>query len=136
MDNRNPINLRVVSVVIILLGLAMLVYWGMYAIQGMPTAGIPILSELINAGLAFVSGIGLLCRRKWGIPTTLFTAGMWAYGVLGGIQLVIEHGLDFSSPFGAITDAVLFPLILIFAVYTVTIAWKNREVFNHEYQGK
>ena len=49
--------------------------------------------------------------------------------MLRGIQLVFEHGLDFSSPFGAITDAVLFPLILIFAVTMAVVVWRNRECF-------
>ena len=129
MDKKIPINLRVVSFVVILLGLAMLIYWGMFVLQDMPIAGIPVLSELVNAALALVSGIGLLRLRKWSIPISLFTAGMWAYGVLGGIQLVLENGLDFTSPFGAFTDAVLFPLILIFAVYLASIVWRNRAAF-------
>ncbi len=67
--------------------------------------------------------------RRWSISTSLFTAGMWAYAVLGGIQLVLEEGLDFTSPFGASTDAVLFPLVLIFAVYLSLVVWRNRESF-------
>lgn len=63
------------------------------------------------------------------IVTLVLVAGLWAYGLLGGINLVIEHGLDFTSPFGAITDAVLFPLILIFAVYMAVVVWRNRERF-------
>jgi hypothetical protein len=119
----------VVSAIVIFLGFAMLIYWGMFVLQGMPITGIPVLSELINAVLALVSGIGLLRLRKWSIPTSLFTAGMWTYGVLGGVQLVLEHGLDFTSPFGAITDAILFPMILIFAVYFAFVVWMNKEAF-------
>jgi hypothetical protein len=62
-------------------------------------AGVPILTELVNAALALVSGLGLLHLRMWSIPTSLITAGMWAYSVIGGISLVMEHGLDFSSPY-------------------------------------
>jgi len=79
--------------------------------------------------MALLSGIGLLRNRKWSIATSLFTAGMWAYGVLGGVQLVLENGLDFSSPFGAITDAVLFPLVLVFSVVLAFIVWRNRAQF-------
>ncbi len=122
-------QIRIVGIVVLLLGLAMLLYWGMFVAQGMPVAGIPILSELVNAALALVSGIGLLRLRKWSIPTSLFTAGMWGYGLLGGINLVLEHGLDFSSPFGALTDAVLFRLILAFAVYMAVVVWRSRELF-------
>jgi hypothetical protein len=127
MNNRIPLSLRIVSVIVLILGIAMLVYWGMYVIQGMPVEGIPILSELVNAAVALVSGIGLLRLRKWSIPTTLYTAGMWAYGVIGGISMVLEHGLDFSSPFGAITDAILFPMIFIFTVFLAFVVWRNRE---------
>ena len=127
--DRTLFQIKAIAVVILLLGIAMLVYWGMFMIQGMPISGIPVLSELVNAVLALTSGIGLLCRDKWSVPVSLLTAGMWFYGVLGGIQLVLEKGLDFSSPFGAFTDAVLFPLILIFAVYMAIIVWRNRELF-------
>ena len=127
--DRTLFQIKAIAVVILLLGLAMLVYWGMFVIQGMPISGIPVLSELVNAVLALTSGIGLLRRDKWSVPVSLLTAGMWFYGVLGGIQLVLEKGLDFSSPFGAFTDAVLFPLILIFAVYMAIIVWRNRELF-------
>jgi hypothetical protein len=94
-------QIKVLAIIILLLGLTMLVYWWMYGLQGLPLAGIPVLSELVNAALVLVSGIGLLRLRKWNTPFSLFTAGMWAYGVLGSIQLVLEHGLDFASPFGA-----------------------------------
>jgi hypothetical protein len=127
--DRTLFQIKAIAVVILLLGLAMLVYWGMFVIQGMPISGIPVLSELVNAMLALTSGIGLLRRDKWSVPVSLLTAGMWFYGVLGGIQLVLEKGLDFSSPFGAFTDAVLFPLILIFAVYMAVVVWRNQAVF-------
>lgn len=130
MNNKIPISLRITSIIVLVLGIAMLVYWGMFIIQGKPIAGIPVFSELVNAALALISGIGLLRLREWSIPTSLFTAGMWAYGVLGGISLVLENGLDFSSPFGALTDAVLFPLILVFAIYLSNEVWRNRGLFD------
>jgi hypothetical protein len=129
MERNLPVRLKVVAVVTLVFGVAMLVYWGLFVAQEMSLAGIPVLSELVNAALALVGGVGLLRRRRWSVPVSLFVAGMWAYGLLGGINLVIEHGLDFTSPFGAITDAVLFPLILIFAVYMAVVVWRNRERF-------
>jgi hypothetical protein len=122
-------RIKAVAIVVLLLGGAMLVYWGMFLLQGMPVAGIPILSELANALLAVISGIGLLLRRKWSVPSSLFLAGMWTYGVLGGINLVLENGLDFSSPFGAVTDAVLFPLVLVFGIYAAGVVWRERRSF-------
>ena len=129
MDTKVPFQIKVIAIIVLLMGVAMLFYWGMFLLKGMSTVGIPVLSEFVNAGLAFISGIGLLRRRKWSIPTSLFNAGMWAYGVLGGINLVLEKGLDFSSPFGAITDAVLFPLILVFSIFFASIVWRNRTAF-------
>ena len=123
-------QIKVVAIIVLLLGVAMLLYWGMFILQGMPTTGIPILSELVNAILALISGIGLLRLRRWSIPTSLYTAGMWAYGTLGGITLVLENGLDFSSPFGAITDAILFPLIFVFTVFLAFVVWRNRGLFH------
>jgi hypothetical protein len=64
MQRQVPVSLRVIAVIVLVLGLAMLVYWGMYVIQGLPLTGIPILSELINAGLALISGVGLLRLRS------------------------------------------------------------------------
>jgi len=79
LGNQANTQIKVVAVIVLLLGIAMLVYWGMFVAQGMPVAGIPVLSELVNAALALISGIGLLRLRKWSIPTSLFTAGMWAF---------------------------------------------------------
>ena len=130
MKDKLPTQIKIAAFVILLLGIAMLVYWGMYVFQGMPVAGIPVLSEMINAALGLTSGVGLLRRQKWSVPASIFTAGMWAYGVLGGINLVLEKGLDFSSPFGAAADAILFPLILVFAVYLAIVVWRNRDIYD------
>ena len=72
--DRTLFQIKAIAVVILLLGLAMMVYWGMYIFQRMPAAGIPILSEMVNAVLALVSGIGLLRLRKWSVPFSLLTA--------------------------------------------------------------
>lgn len=128
-DHRAHTQIKVVALIVLLLGIAMLAYWGMFVVQGMPIAGIPVLSELVNAALALISGIGLVRLRRWSIPTSLFTAEMGGYGLLGGINRVLEHGLDFSSPFGAITDAVLFPLILVVAVFMAVVVWRRRDLF-------
>jgi hypothetical protein len=49
MTKRGSTHIRFLGVVVLLLAIAMLVYWGMFLAQGMPVAGIPILSELVNA---------------------------------------------------------------------------------------
>jgi hypothetical protein len=50
--------------------------------------------------------------------------------VIGGINRVLENGLDFTSLFGAVTDAVIFPLVLIFALYTAVMIWNNWDLFD------
>ena len=67
--------------------------------------------------------------KSWSVATSLVLAGMWAYRVIGGIQLVFDHGLDFTSPFGALTDALLFPLVPIFASYMATYLLRHRGLF-------
>jgi hypothetical protein len=124
-----PLSLRIVGMVVFILGLVMVVYWAMFLAQGMPVGDIPVLSEAVTAVLALVAGVGLLLRKAWAVPCTLVLAGMWAYGVIGGIALVLRHGLAFDSPFGARVDALLFPLILLFAVYLAVLVWRQRTWF-------
>jgi hypothetical protein len=95
----------------------------------MPLEGVPVASELVTAALALVTGYGLIRVRKWALPLGLILSGMWCYGVIAGINLVILHGLDFSSPFGAISDAILFPLVLAFSLFMATFLWRNRKWF-------
>jgi hypothetical protein len=129
MNINPPVRLRVIAIVVLLLGLAMVVYWTMYLVQRLPIGTIPVLSESAAAILAFVTGIGLLLRKTWAVPCSLVLAGLWAYGVIGGIQVVLQFGLDFNSPFGAISDAILFPLILLFAIYMAITIWTKRKWF-------
>jgi hypothetical protein len=95
----------------------------MFLVKKIPLGDIPVLSESIAALPALTTGWGLLYRKRWSVPCCLVLAGMWAYGVIGGIALVMEPGLSFDSPFGSNTDAIIFPLILLFAI------WSNREQF-------
>jgi hypothetical protein len=125
---KRPWSLAVIAGVVFLLGGAMVVYWTLWLVQGTPLEGIPVLSELLTAALALVTAVGLLGRRRWSLPLALVLAGMWSYGVIAGIAVVLQHGLDFSSPFGAITDAVLFPLVLVFALYMAVYVWRHREL--------
>jgi hypothetical protein len=55
-------------------------------------------------------------------------AGMWGY-IVTGIGIVLRHGTNFDSPFGAVTDIILFPLILLFAIYMASVVWQKREWF-------
>jgi hypothetical protein len=128
---QRPKQLIFITIMVALFGIAMFVYWGMFIIQQIPILGIPILSESITACLAIVTAIGIMRMKSWSVPFSLVLSGLWGYGVIAGIQLVLENGLDFSSPFGALTDAILFPLILIYAVYMAFYMWCNRSLFEH-----
>lgn len=128
---QRPTQLIFITILVFLFGTAMFVYWILYVVRGMPLEGVPILSELINAALALITAIGLLRMRRWSAPFSMVLSGMWCYGVIGGINLVLEKGIDFSSPFGALTDTMLFPLVLAFALYMATYIWRHRELFNN-----
>jgi len=116
---------------VLIIGLAMAAYWILYIIRQMPLGDIPILSETITALLALTTGYNLLRRKRRAVPFCLVLSGMWVYGVIGGIALVLQHGLSFESPFGAVTDAILFPLILLFAIWMAVVVWKNRDQFGY-----
>jgi hypothetical protein len=119
----------IIGLLVLILGLAMVLYWALYIFRQMPIGDIPILSESITALLSLATGYGLLRRKHWAVPCCLILSGMWAYGVIGGIALVMKHGLSFDSPFGSITDAIMFPLILLFAIWMAVTIWSNREQF-------
>jgi hypothetical protein len=124
-----PKQLTIITILVAIFGVAMFVYWGLFILQGIPIGGIPVLAEMVTACLAIITAIGLIRMKSWSIPCTLMLAGLWGYGVISGIQLVIENGLDFTSPFGALTDAILFPLILVFSIYMAITIWRNRREF-------
>ena len=119
----------VIGVLVLLLGISMVVYWVMYIVRQMPMDGVPVLSESVTALLALVTGFGVMRRKPWVVPFTLVLCGMWAYGVIAGIALVLKQGLSFDSPFGAATDALLFPLVLLFALWVAATTWMNRAQF-------
>jgi hypothetical protein len=49
--------------------------------------------------------------------------------MIAGIGIILRYGINFDSPFGAITDIILFPLILLFAIYMAAVVWQKREWF-------
>jgi hypothetical protein len=127
--NPRPKHILIVSVVIFIFGLMMLAYWLAYIVRGMPLEGIPLASELGNAVLALITAYGLFRMKRWSYPAGFVLAGMWIYGVLGGINLVLMKGLDFSSPVGARADAILFVLVLAFSIYLIARLWRDRRLF-------
>jgi hypothetical protein len=126
---QRPRQLLFISVAVFVFGLMMIAYWSAYVVQGMPLEGIPLASELGNATVALVAACGLFRMKRWGYSAGLVLAGMWIYGVVGGIQLVMTKGLDFSSPMGALTDAIMFVLVLAFSIYVVAYLWRKQELF-------
>ena len=126
---QKPKNIIALSVVVFIFGIMMVGYWISYLAKGLPLEGIPIASELINAALALVTAYGLFRMRPWSLATGLVLSGMWIYGVVQGINLVIEKGLAFSSPIGAFTDAVIFVIVFIFALFMIIFLWRKRVHF-------
>jgi len=129
LEAKSSWKLAVITGIVFLLGTAMVVSWTLWLLRGMSLEGVPVLSELFTAALALVTAVGLLRRRRWSLPLALVLAGMWIYGVVAGIAVVLQHGLDFTSPFGALTDTVLFPLVLAFALSMAVYLWRNRALF-------
>ncbi len=131
---KKPKHLVIISAVVFLLGLAMIVYWTKYILDGLPLTGIPLLPEGTAAVLALVTGVGLFLRQRWALPAGFVLAGFWLYGCFGGINLVlyeltVNRSLGFQSPIGALTDAVLFFLITAFAVFLTGYLWRTRRLF-------
>jgi len=129
LTTHRPKQILFISIMVALFGLAMIAYWIAFIAQGIPLDGIPLASELVNAILALIAAWGLFGMKRWSYALGLIVAGMWIYGLLGGISMVLSDGLDFTSPIGALTDAILFVLVLIFAVYMAIGLWRNRDLF-------
>lgn len=128
-QKRRPRALTAVAIVCLGFGLSMFGYWTLYFARGMPAVGIPIGSELINACVAVAAAIGMLKLRRWGYALGLLAAGMWIYGLTGGIGMVLEKGLAFESPIGALSDAILFVVVLAFAITMAGYLYRKRELF-------
>jgi len=121
-------GITIISVIIFIFGLLMIGYWTSYILQRLPLIGIPLGSELIAAVLAITTAIGLFRMKPWSLATGLILCGLWIYGVVGGINLVIENGLNFESPVGATTDTILFVIVLIFSIFVAVFLWRKHPV--------
>jgi len=114
---------------VFIFGLMMWAYWIKYLLDDLPLKGVPLLPELVNATLALVTAYGLFRKRRWSLPAGFVLGGMWIYGVSGGLNLVLVEGLSFKSPIGAVSDAVIFVVVLIFSMGLISYLWKNRRLF-------
>jgi hypothetical protein len=137
MNKSKPKSIIIISIIIFLLGLIMFGYWTKYIIDGMPLKSVPIASEGIAAILSLVTGIGLFQMRKWAFVTGILVSGFWMYGCIGGINLVlydlvVHKQLNFQSPLGAWTDAILFIVITAWAVFLVIYLWKMRKIILYD----
>jgi hypothetical protein len=135
MTAAKPKSIIVVSLTVFILGLTMFGYWTKYILDGMPLENIPIIPEGIAAVLALLTGIGLFRLRQWSLASGLILCGLWIYGCVGGINLVFYHlivagRLNFQSPVGAWTDAILFFLISAWSVFLAVYLWKMRRHFS------
>ncbi len=134
MKYTKPKSIIVFSIIIFFLGVMMFGYWTKYIIDGMPLKTIPIASEGVAAILALITGIGLFKMRKWAFATGILVSGFWMYGCIGGINmvlydLIVHKQLNYQSPVGEWTDAVLFIVITIWAAIVVIYLWRMRKIF-------
>ena len=132
MGKNRPIHLTVISVIIFIIGLMMIFYWTKYIINQMPLKDIPIASETIAAILSLATGIGLFLMKQWSFITGILLSGFWMYGCISGINIVIYDlivykQLQFKSPIGALTDAILFFIITMYSIFIVIYLWNIRK---------
>jgi len=129
-----PRNILVISSIMIVLGLMTLGYWTLYLTKGLPLDDIPLAAEGINAVLAIITGIGLLKRKKWAFATGILVSGFWLYGTIGGLNIflydiMVHQKLNYQSPIGGWTDAILFVITAIWAIILFVTLWRNRKSF-------
>lgn len=124
-----PKGIWVISAIILILGLAMMGYWIAYVKQGMSLEGVPLASEILTALTALVAAYGLYRMKRWGYVASLLVAGMWVYAGVSGIGLVATKGLEFSSPIGAMSDLVVFILLLFFCCFLIGYLWRREDLF-------
>lgn len=125
-------SLIIFSVIIFVLGLTMFAYWTKYILDGMTLKNIPIASEGIAAVLALITGIGLYKEKSWSLFTGLSLSGLWIYGCVTGINmvvydLIVSKKLNYESPIGSLTDAIIFIFVTAFAIILIFYLWKIRK---------
>jgi len=131
MNKSKSKSLIMFSVIIFVLGVTMFAYWSKCIMDGMTLKAIPIASEGIAAILAIITGIGLYRKKSWSLFTGLTLSGLWIYGCVGGINmvvydLIVSNKLNYESPIGPLTDAIIFILVTAFAVILIFYLWKIR----------
>jgi hypothetical protein len=109
----------------------MFTYWTKYILDGMPLKNVPLIPEGMAAVLALVTACGLFRMKPWSLMTGLVLCGLWLYGCVGGINLVMYDllaagRLEYESPVGAWTDAVLFLLITAWTFFLGFFLWRMR----------
>ena len=110
----------------------MIAYWTKYLIDGMPLRNVPLIPEGLASFLAAATGIGLLRMRPWALVTGMVLGGFWMYGCIGGVNmvvydLIVHKQLQYQSPIGPLTDALLFIAVTCWAAFMVASIWRNRE---------
>jgi hypothetical protein len=128
-----PKSIILFSSIIFLFGLMMFGYCVKYIIDGLTLENVPIASEGIAAILALITGIGLFRMHSWSFATGMVLCGFWIYGCVGGINLVVynlvvHNKLNFESPVGAWTDAILFLVVTGFALVLIFYLWRMRNI--------
>jgi hypothetical protein len=111
-----PLNIIVISVIMIFAGLATDFFWIARLIGKAfpPTMSVPIkiynafaLPDLILSLFLYIGAYGLLTTKKYGYTFTLVAMGMWLFDSLLVLRITGSQRLDIIIP------------VLIFSLYTV-----------------
>lgn len=108
----------VVGVVLILIGVAIIGYWVLYALRGNMPDGLWTVvnnqyiayhqaAEVIMALLAVAGGFGLLSGRGWGMATSLAALGALLYTSVNSLANSVRNEPSFTPIFLAVLGVVL-----------------------------
>lgn len=116
---------RVVAVYSALVGILMLIVWGVFWANGMIfdltsrpwEVAMHLTAEFITAGLLIVSGIGLWFEARWAMRINVFASGMLVYSLIETPGRYLQNN--------AMGFVVLFVIVFLITVL-VSPAFKLR----------
>ncbi len=130
-NNKAPIFLRVLAVILFLFGLfaflGSLFLWGEGFILSFPRGvdyTFPVTDILVNAPASLIAAVGLWSARRYGFAAAYFAAGFYIYGSVEIFVRVFQGSLPLAAE-------ILAPQILavLVAVTLIVYLWKKQELF-------
>ncbi len=130
-DNRTPVFIRVMAVILFLFGLfaffGSLFMWGEGFILNFPKGvdyAFPVTDILINAPASMIAAVGLWNMKRYGFVAAYFVAGFYIYASVEIFVRVFQSGPPFAAE-------ILVPQILavIVAAALTIYLWKRQDLF-------